>query len=427
MNKQLLANFLSRAEIASPPMAGRDRPNPAEALAVAVLVSLLVLVSSACGSSAHANSARPPAPPGDLYQPPSPLPARRPGTLIWAEKVALPLNPPATIWRILYHSRTVYGRDVAVSGFAIVPTVAAPRGGRPVYAWAHGSMGQADECAPSHDVRNNLPPYGGQLAGHGAALVATDYDGLGTPGEPTPYVGVAEAHAILDSVRATKQLPGVGSLGPVVIAGHSQGGGAALWAAQLARSYAPGVDVRGVAALAPAAQFTTIVQALGKPPFDQVLGEALWALDGLRTAYGRRLPLDRLLTPQARADLPRVAHECAAQTIARWRGRPERAMFARDPLSVPALSRILAENSPGATDPHVPIFLAQGSRDEQIPLSVSAELEARYCRLGATVTRRVYAGVDHEGVIDAAQAAVLAWISARVQGRPASSSCTGSS
>jgi alpha-beta hydrolase superfamily lysophospholipase len=288
-------------------------------------------------------------------------------------------------------------------------------------------MGQADECAPSHDVRNNLPPYGGQLAGHGAALVATDYEGLGTPGEPTPYVGVAEAHAILDSVRATKQLPGVGSLGPIVIAGHSQGGGAALWAAQLARSYAPSLDVRGVVALAPAAQFTTIVQALNKAPFDQVLGEALWAVDGLRAAYGRQLPLDRLLTPEARADLPRVAHECAAQTIARWRGRPERTMFARDPLSVPALVRILDENSPGATDPHVPILLVQGSRDEQIPLGVSAELAARYCRLGATVARRVYAGADHEGVINAAQAAVLAWINARVQGRPAPSSCAGNS
>src|SRR5262249_19671804 len=90
---------LLSAGIGSPPMEGRDRPNPAKRLAVAVLPSVLVVVASACGSSAHADTARPPASPRDLYQPPRPLPARRPGTLIWAEKVALPLNPPATIWR----------------------------------------------------------------------------------------------------------------------------------------------------------------------------------------------------------------------------------------------------------------------------------------------------------------------------------------
>ena len=83
-------------------------------------------------------------------------------------------------------------------------------------------------CAPFADVSGNLPPYGGVLVGHGAALVATDYEGLGTPGEPTPYVGIAEGHAVLDSVRAAGQLPGTGRLGAVLLAGHSQGGGAVL-------------------------------------------------------------------------------------------------------------------------------------------------------------------------------------------------------
>src|SRR5215831_17449837 len=104
MNKQLLANLLSRTGVASSTTDGRDRPSPFQVLALAVLLAVLLVIESACGSSAPADTARPPAPPGDLYQPPRPLPTRRPGTLIWAEKVALPLNPPATIWRILYHS-----------------------------------------------------------------------------------------------------------------------------------------------------------------------------------------------------------------------------------------------------------------------------------------------------------------------------------
>jgi len=59
-----------------------------------------------------------------------------------------------------------------------------------------------------------------------------------------------------------------------------------------------------------------------------------------------------------------------------------------------------------------------------IPQQVVADLETRYCRLGANVTRRVYAGADHDGVIDAASNDVLAWIANRVRGRPMPSNCT---
>jgi pimeloyl-ACP methyl ester carboxylesterase len=372
-------------------------------------------------SSTRTGNAGPPRPPGDMYQPPRPLPERAPGTLIWAEKVALPLQPPATVWRVLYHSRDLARRDIAVSGFAVIPAGATPSQ-RPVYAWAHGSAGQADRCAPSRTIPDNLPPYGGQLVANGVALVATDYQGLGPPGPATTYVGIAEGRAVLDGIRAAAQLPGISRLGPVVIAGHSQGGGAALWAAQIAGSYAPALDVRGVAALAPAAEFTTIVKALRKAPFSSYLGEALWAVDGLEAAYGRRVPVSRLLTPAARADLPRVANECANQTIAHWQGKSADALFARDPLSVPSFVKLLHEISPGALDPKVPILLAQGDKDEQIPAAVSARLLARYCRIGATVTRRIYR-TNHEGVIDAASTDVLAWISDRLHGRPARSSC----
>ena len=389
-----------------------------------VYVLLASLAMASCAAAAAAEPTAPPAPRGDLYLPPRSLPHRAAGTLIWAQKVALPLNPPATVWRILYHSRSRTGKDIAVSGFALIPQTAVTGQGRPVYAWAHGSVGQADRCAPSRDVRDSLPPYGGQLVAQGVALVATDYQGLGTPGEPTAYDGTTESHAILDSVRAIKQLPGLVQLGPVVIAGHSQGGGAALWAAELARSYAPALDLRGVLAAAPAGEFVTQIKALRRPPFSSYLGEALWAVDGLEAAgYTRLLQPNILLTKAARADLPKVAHQCAAQTIADWRGRPHNAVFARDPLSLPSVVKLLHEISPGQRNPHVPIFLAQGGRDHEIPLAVTAQLKSRYCRLGATVTRHVYPGASHAGVVDAEMNDALAWMSDRFAKLAATSDC----
>ena len=84
-------------------------------------------LTTATIADASTRSAGVPSPPGDLYEPPHPLPLAPPGTLIWAKKVkGLTLNPPATIWQILYHSRSRTGHDIPVSGFAIVPTAPAP-------------------------------------------------------------------------------------------------------------------------------------------------------------------------------------------------------------------------------------------------------------------------------------------------------------
>ena len=408
------------------------RSHPRTLRWMAAVAASLSLMMGACapaieGTPRRQHTAGPPAPPspGDLYTPPSPLRPAPPGTLIWAARfTGLPLNPPGTIWRFLYHSRNRVGADIAVSGFAIVPASRMPAGKRrPIYAWAHGTQGLGDQCAPSRQIRNNLPPYGGLLIGKGVALVATDYEGLGTPGEPTYLVGVSEGHAVLDSVRAAAQLPGVGSPGPVVIAGHSQGGGAALWAAQLARSYAPELDVRGVVALAPAAEFQTVVHAMARPPFDHTIANLLEAIAGFHTGYGRAFDPSLILTKKAQAGLLPLEHECINAAFATWKDASIASVLARDPFSIDSTADILETNSPGAVSPGVPVLLLQGQRDEQLPPQVTAELEQSYCRLGSVVERTLYPGVDHDGVIDAAMSEALKWMASRFANRSVANDC----
>jgi fermentation-respiration switch protein FrsA (DUF1100 family) len=400
----------------------------------------MTLLASACasgatkmatgsGPSTSSTEAQPaassplPSPPlGDVYRPPDPLPFGRPGATIWAQRVGgINFDPPQTVWRFLYHSRDQNGRDVAVSAFAIVPKAAAPRAGRPVYTWAHGTAGLGDQCAPSKAIRANLPPYAGQVAGGKALVVATDYEGLGTPGDHTYLVGRPEAHAVLDSVRAAAALPNAGPVGDVVLAGQSQGGGAALFAAQLAPTYAPELHLRGVLASAPAAELDRIATATRSSPFKGVL---LMAAAGFRTAYPNFEP-GSFLTATATADLRRVARECVDSTIGRYRNRAASDIVTTDPSRVPAVARILEENSPGAVSPNIPIMIVQGQRDEQLPIAVSAALAAKYCALHAVVLRRVYAGADHDGVLDAAQDDAVAWLNARYQHRPAPNTCIG--
>jgi acetyl esterase/lipase len=117
---------------------------------------------------------------------------------------------------------------VTVSGAYFVPKGTPPDAGWPLVAWAHGTTGIADVCAPSWIPRSERDAgYLNTWLQQGFAVVATDYQGLGTPG-PHPYLAVRpEAYSVLDSVRAV--LKGFSNVAnKIVVIGQSQGGGAAF-------------------------------------------------------------------------------------------------------------------------------------------------------------------------------------------------------
>ena len=376
--------------------------------------------ATTASTTVSSESSLPAQPAGDLYQPPSPLPPGAPGQLIWARPVdTITFSPPQTVWLMLYHSRDERGNDVAVSGFAIVPTAPAPATGRAVYAWAHGTTGLGDQCAPSRSLRDNIPPYAGELVGGNALVVATDYEGLGTPGTHTYLAGRPEGQAVLDSIRAASSLPTAGPLGDIVLAGQSQGGGAALFAAELAPAYAPELHVRGVLAVAPAAELSQITTAVQTSPFKGLLLMAAAGLHADDTSFDP----STFLTPTANADLPQVANECVDATIARYANTPTSDIIMADPAQVAAVATVLDRNSPGHIDPGIPILLVQGEADEQIPVAVSAVLAAKYCALHAVVERRTYPGATHDGVLDDAHDDVVAWLNDRYLANPAPSTC----
>ena len=222
-----------------------------------------------------------------------------------------------------------------------------------------------------HDVRENLPPYGGQQVERGAVLVATDYEGLGTPGVPTSTVAAAEGHAVLDSIRAVAELPNVGPLGNVMLAGHSQGGRAALVAAEIAPEYAPELHLVGALALAPGVELPALVDYLVAPPGT---GIVLIGAIGLRAGYPE-LDLSTVFTPSAVADIPRVENECVDDTFARYQSLTTTDVIRRAPSDLPDLQALLEANSPGAVAPAVPIFLGHGDADQQVPVELSGRLK----------------------------------------------------
>jgi Secretory lipase len=161
--------------------------------------------------------------------------------------------------RVLYTSTN--GLDdrtpIAVSGAVYFPKGAAPASGRPIIAWAHGTTGIADVCAPSWIPRSSRDAdYLNAWLAQGYAIVATDYQGLGTPGGHPWNVVRPEAYSVLDSVRAAiGAFPELSN--SVVIIGQSQGAHAAISASLLAPAYATDVHLKG----------TVATGVLGDPPF----------------------------------------------------------------------------------------------------------------------------------------------------------------
>jgi alpha-beta hydrolase superfamily lysophospholipase len=366
---------------------------------------------------AAAPAAAPERPPDNFYAVPDPLPAGRPGALIRVAAIAgSPQLAGSRAWAILYHSRSLDGHDVAVSGTVVAPPGAAPAGGRPVLAWGHGSSGLADQCAPSHHgVIGVFGPAGsrwlGELLERGLVVAATDYQGLGTPGLARFSIGLAAGDAVLDAARAARQLPGAGASSRVVLVGHSEGGHAVLWAAELAGSYAPELQVVGVAAIAPAADLPALVRLAGARPATVTSGAMLLVV-AWSDAY--HLPLSVLL-PAGRMAAARVRSSCLEELAA---GPSPAAVRPSDLLKVAPWPALLERNTPGHTATQVPLLIAQGTNDERVAPASNRSMAARLCRAGDKVQLRTYPNVDHMGIIDAAADDVLAWIGDRLAGQP---------
>jgi fermentation-respiration switch protein FrsA (DUF1100 family) len=391
--------------------------------ATALCAVTLAVSTAACGHSAgdapDAGEARPdPRPTWAFYTPPAPLPARPPGTLIRSEPVSAP--PHVHGWRILYHSRSLTGRDIAVSGSVLVPDTAPPATGRNVIAWAHGTTGSGDRCAPSTDAHpaNGIEDARPLLAA-GDAIVATDYQGLGTPG-PHPYlIGASEARSVLDAVRAARHLPRTGLGAGLVVFGHSQGGQAALFTAELAAGYAPDLRLLGAAAAAPPTDLTALAARVTG------LDYGVAYLVEMAAGYSATDPAARLstiMTTRAAARLHLVEDACTDDLISAYDHLSASAVFTHDPRTTPPWSTGLAANSVSTVPRSVPVLIMQGTRDPIVSADVTARAVTAMCRAGDSVSYRTYPKAAHN-VVPTAADDLDSWIAARFRGRPAPRTC----
>lgn len=159
-----------------------------------------------------------------------------------------------------YKMLGVNGTETQATALLFTPKGTKPTGGWPIVAWAHGTTGVADACAPSQQGLKGNEYFISKLLAAGYAVVAPDYEGLGEPSgkELHPFLNLkSEAFSITDAVVAASKNLGNTTEKRWSVVGHSQGGQAALGAAQYASRAQ--LSYKGAVAVAPASNLALIL------------------------------------------------------------------------------------------------------------------------------------------------------------------------
>jgi uncharacterized membrane protein HdeD (DUF308 family) len=311
-------------------------------------------------------------------------------------------NPPdAEVSRILYTTRDALGAPAIASALVIVPTEDRP-GARPVVAWNHGTTGVARGCAPSlreaSATRWAIPALNDAID-HGWVVVASDYSGQGTEGVFPYLIGVGEARSSLDAVLAAREVEGLALLPETVAWGHSQGGHAALWMSQIAATYAPDVDIRGTAVLAPVTDPLALAGELTSRDANAMLSVLIsWVLVPYSDTYAD-VDLERYIAPGSRSIVREMTQRCPTEpgvvvsVVAALGVGEDRPLYAGS-LTTGPLGKRLAENA--ATGPWPsPLLVAWGDADEVIPPELQQDFVTELCAQGDRVRWAVYSGYTH--------------------------------
>jgi pimeloyl-ACP methyl ester carboxylesterase len=357
-----------------------------------------------------------------FYTPPKHTTAKRHGDPIWARKApaSARLAPAGRNTLVLYRSTNAAGKTDAVSGTITVPKGKAPKGGWPILTWAHGTTGIADSCAPSRDPKGVLTSYVvpdlQRWLKAGYAVVRTDYQGLGTPGVHGYLIGKDEGRSVLDIVRAARKLDRHLS-NRVIIAGHSQGGHAALWAAALAKGWTPELKVAGTAAFAPASHVGEqgrLIAQLSSP--SSITALAALILRGADSADPSLHVATSLLSDQAAALYPLTLTKCLPELSAVnvFAGIAPKDALKPD-ANLDPLVAFLDANDPETLKISTPIEILQGTADTTVFPTFTDQLVTALQGNGANVTYKTYDGISHGAIVNAGDTDALAFARAQLK------------
>lgn len=392
-------------------------------------------------------------------QPKGPL-----GTVIAKEKVATKI-PGADAWRIAYVSSDLFDRPTISTGLVIAPQGKAPKGGRPIVAWSHGTTGTAQNCGPSQvlDPAQDLNLYfliGGtswtdfglpaatDFIKQGYVLVATDYQGLGGGGKHQYAIAATQGRDLINSARAAGSMGLSGSSKKVAFYGWSQGGGSVIAAAsstayiQRNNTAFDGMEVVGAVSMAPDALSGMIPkEAMTDPAAASKTWQSMitvfadnifnfshfamnvWAMDGVFPD----LKMTDVFTADGAKTINAIqATKCmhaGADTYVFNVGASYKDMFSPQPTNLQAWMKAIVAGSTPNDKPVAPMLMFWGDKDTVMPPIQSEIYQKQKCAIGGNVQRVHLPGANHFTTPGLAQPIFTQWIKDRFDGKPAPNGC----
>jgi pimeloyl-ACP methyl ester carboxylesterase len=362
--------------------------------------------------------------PEAFYDAPADL-SQRPGALLASEPltdVTLPANVRG--WRIFYATTVDDNTPATAVAIVFAPTETSA-GPLPVIAWEHATTGLLQKCMPSLlSMTSKGIPERNRILMAGWAVVATDYS-FAEKGGPHPYlIGEGEARAALDSVRAARQMPELTLDRRMIVWGYSQGGHAALWTGIIGPRYAPELEIRGVAAIAPATDIRKILAM--NVEMDKRFGPYL------ARAYSRfysDIKFEQAVRPEALDAARQIVSLCDflppedAERIAALVATFDGPALATS--SNKALQTRLEKNTPNGLI-KAPVLIAQGLSDTVVPASATNAYVEERCAAGQQLEYWTFSGRDHLTIIQPGtplEEPLIRWTTARFANEPQAPGC----
>ncbi len=364
--------------------------------------------------------------PDPFYAAPPDIGDAKPGDVIESRRADSPSYPNTDIWQIKYRST-----DSAGDPIAAVTTVLMPRSrgeGTPLVSYQAIVNALGTECAPSHGLFSDelveAPAVYLGMVARGWAVAVPDYLG------PTAAYGAARmaGQVTLDGIRAVtrfQQLPLAES--PVGLLGYSGGGLATSFAAALAPTYAPELDIAGIAEGGIPSDLAQIAQNLAYSPLPHPgFGMAMAVALGLEREYPDRFPITENLNDRGMTLRNKLFNQCRRSILIDGAFNSARDITTAASLAdTPSAQQVLRENSVTFYEgvPTAPLFVWQGVNDFIAPYQPVADMVGRYCDAGATVQFRGYPGAEHFSATVLGLPEAYLWLDARFRGEEAPSNC----
>ena len=330
-------------------------------------------------------------------------------------------------WQLMYRSTDSKGQPSASITTVLIPDNA-PSAQRQLLSYQIAYDGLSLKCAPSHEMVKGAVLEQALISPalkKGWVVVTPDYEGL----QSQWTAGKNSGQAVLDGIRAVEQFAPAGLSGaatPVAMMGYSGGSLASTWANELHPSYAPELNIKGVAVGGVPVDMGNVARKVDGKLF---AGLYFGAVVGLSRAYDE-VDVATLANDAGKAMFAEVGEMCAGQFLA---GTPDPILkFAYKKMSsytsvpnlldVPVVKNIIAENRLGQRTPRAPMYIYEGTLDEFMPIADVDNLVKNYCSKGVKVQyNRVFS--DHILLAVTGAAKAMAYLTDRLANKPAPSTC----